>query len=354
MNTTPDARRGFWSRLGIPGDGPAAHPRNGPRRDPTLRLAVEPFGPEHSGKTALQSCLFQGLLRRHMPSGLELTAADPRTLNLWFRETLERYRDLQVRGLASSLAPALIEYILFQADEPRVTLQWRDAVGQVFSHTTPESPEDQQARWDEAMAHVGRADVILPLIGCPPDGSPEELDRFELKQQHLADNLRRALAHRPPDQPPAALGIVVNKLSAGFASEAEAREALTAERLRSALPRLVHLAEHSARIGMAAIILVDAFGFDTVVPAAEEAAASGGGCSPLSEGEVEWLLKPGVQPAPFGLDGLAWWCTAAGLMLRPADDRRDELAALARRLDDDLRAIDAWVVPLDCQGTRGG
>jgi hypothetical protein len=108
---------------------------------------------------------------------------------------------------------------------------------------------------------------------------------------------------------------------------------------------------------MAAIIPVSAFGFGTAVPAPEERGPAvpdrARGFSPLSEGDIEWLLKPSTHPQPFNLTALVWWCLMAGLMLQPADDRAEELTRLARALADDLRAMGAWVVPLCCRDTNG-
>jgi hypothetical protein len=345
-STAPNA--GFWSWL-----------RNSPSRpndlpiNPLLTLRLEPFGREHCGKTALQSCLSRGPLLGAQDSGLELTAADPRVLNQWVRQALERYRDLQVRGLTSTPTPAITEYVLCEADEPRATLQWKDGVGQLLSHPTPDSPEDIQVRWSEMIDQLSQADILAALVNCPPAGACADLARFEQELQLQAAYLREALKRRPAARP-AALAVVINKIDPCFASAKEAREALTDERLRTALARLVRLAEGSTKVGMAAIIPVSAFGFGTTVSAAasgtgRDAVPASKGASPLSEGETEWLLKPDTTPQPFNLTGLVWWCLMAGLLLQPADERQEELARLARMLAGDLESMDAWIVPLRCK-----
>jgi hypothetical protein len=334
---------GVWGwLLGKPraADRPAA---------PAPPIRIEPFGREHCGKTALESSLFCGPLCGAQASGLELTASDPRVYNHWLRQSLERYRDLQQRGLASTAVPTSTDYILREADTDRAVLQWRDTVGQLLSHTTPESPADQQARWAEGMKVLGEADVLLPLVNCPPTSASAELARFQANMQLQALNLREALARRPEGRP-VALGIVVNKLDTAFGSEDEARKALPDARLRAALGPLVRLAEGSAKVGLAAIIPMTAFGFGTAAPMTPEGDGRGGaGFSPLSEGEVEWRLKPDAVPQPFNLMGLVWWSLMAGLMLRPADGQAEENARVAKLLADDLREMAAWVVPLDCR-----
>ncbi len=347
MKTNSAPNPGFWSWLRN-GQGRT----NGRTSGPLVNLRLEPFGREHCGKTAVQSCLSRGPLLGAQDSGLEMTAADPRVLNQWVRQALERYRDLQVRGLTSTPTPAITEYVLCEADEPRAVLQWKDGVGQLLSHPTPDSPEDVQARWDEMVDHLAQADILVALVNCPPAGGALDLARFEQDLQLQAAYLREALKRRSLARP-AALGLVVNKLDAGFSSPNEAREALTDDRLRTALARLVRLAEGSAKVGMAAILPVSAFGFGTTVPApsgnGREAASSAKGCSPLSEGETEWLLKPDVLPHPYNLTGMIWWCMMAGLLLQPADGRHEELGRVAKMLADDLQAMNAWIVPLHCR-----
>jgi len=349
MMTNPLPNPGFWSWLRNGQGRP-----NGRTNSPLVNIRLEPFGREHCGKTAVQSCLSRGPLLGAQDSGLELTAADPRVLNQWVRQAMERYRDLQVRGLTSTPTPAVTEYVLCEADEPRAVLQWKDGVGQLLSHPTPDSPEDVQARWDEMVEQLAQADVLVALVNCPPVGASPDLARFEQDLQLQAAYLREALKRRSLARP-AAFAIVVNKLDAGFGSTNEAREALTDDRLRTALARLVRLAEGSVKVGMAAIIPLSAFGFGTTVPApsgnGRDVAPTVKGCSPFSEGETEWLLKPDVTPQPFNLTGLVWWCLMAGLLLQPADGRQEELGRLAKMLADDLRTMDAWVVPLHCRST---
>jgi hypothetical protein len=351
MTTTPARAGGLW---GLLRNGPA--PENARRRDPLQLLRLEPFGREHGGKTALRSCLSRGPLLGAQNSGLELTAADPRVLNQWMREAIERFRDLQVRGLTTTPEPNVTEYLLCEADTPCAVLQWKDSVGQLLTHTLPDSPEVQQNRWDEMIDQLAQADVLLALVNCPPRGAAADLERFEGELQLQAGILRAALLKRPGHRP-LAFGIAVNKLDAGFPTEAEARAALTDDRLRTALARLVRLAEGSPKVGMAAILPVSAFGFGTALPAPETANAAAAdkarGFSPLSEGETEWLLKPNTSPKPFNLTGLVWWCLMAGLLLQPADERQEELTRLARLLADDLQAMNAWVVPLRCREANG-
>jgi hypothetical protein len=152
------------------------------------------------------------------------------------------------------------------------------------------------------------------------------------------------------------VALILNKLDTRFTNEAEARAALTDERLRTVLGRLVRIAEGSAKVGLAAIFPITAFGFGNAVPAPAPAEASrngngvADGASLLSHGETEWLLKPNATPVPFNLTALVWWEIMAGLLLKPADGREQELARIAQMLQGDLDAMDAWQVALTCRG----
>jgi hypothetical protein len=121
------------------------------------------------------------------------------------------------------------------------------------------------------------------------------------------------------------------------------------------LGRLVRIVEDSDKVGLAAVAPVSAFGLGTAQVLDEPAVPvdeTVRGFSPLSRGEAEWNLKPDASPAPFNLTGLVWWTVLAGLLLKPADGQERDLARTARLLGDDLRAMDAWFVPLECRGGR--
>jgi hypothetical protein len=320
----------------------------------TVRL--ETIGREHSGKTAKKVCFYKGPLQGAIASGLELTADDPRHMSRWMQDALEIYRSLQGRGLLTTLDPEVTEYHLFEADEPRLVFQVREVVGQVLTHTTPESDAAIQDRYAKYVANLSQAHVLEVVIPCPPaEGSSADQTRFEADLQLHASYLREALKVRGTDLPCAVI-LILNKLDTRFANEAEARAALTDERLRTALGRLVRIAEGSQKVGLGAIFPLTAFGFGNAVPAEEEAGAGragrsvAGGASALSHDETEWLLKPNAMPAPFNLTALVWWEIMAGLLLKPADGRERELARLAEMLRGDLEAMEGWYVPLACRG----
>jgi hypothetical protein len=316
-----------------------------------VTVRQETIGREHSGKTALKVSYYKGPLQGAQASGLELTAADPRVMSRWMLDALETYRDLTRHGLLSTLEPEVTEYHLFEADAPRVILQLREVVGQVLTHTTPDSPDADQARYRTYVENLSQADVLQVVMSCPAEGTTAEIERYEGDLQLHASFLREALRVRSSPRP-CAVALVLTKLDARFANEQEARSVLTDDKLRAALARLVRIATGSEKVGMAGIFPVSAFGFGNAVPAPEAGPGSGPaqGYSPLSQGEPEWLLKPHASPAPFNLTGLVWWTLMAGLLLKPADGTEKELARLANLLADDLQDMEAWFVPLPCRG----
>jgi hypothetical protein len=318
----------------------------------TVRL--EMIGREHSGKTALKTCYYTGPLAGPQPSGLELAAADPRVMTRWMIDALETYRDLNGRGLASTIDPEQIPYHLYFADEPRAVLQLREVVGQILTHTTPDSDEKQQQQYAEYVGHLTQADVLQVVIGCPGSDGPADLARFQADLMTTASYLREALKVRATSAL-VAVQFLLAKLDIPFADGDEARTALPDERLVAMLARLVRIVEGSSKVGMAAIFPVSAFGFGTAVPAGEPApvapapgrpALPSGGYSLVSQGEPEYLLKPNATPAPFNLTAAVWWAIMAGLMLKPDDGDGRRLAETARLMTADLEAMGGWFVPL--------
>jgi len=309
---------------------------------------MELIGREHSGKTALKVCYLRGPLSGPQASGLELAAGDPRQMTRWMIDSLETYRDLTAHGLPSTLDPEVIPYQLFLADESRAVFQLREVVGQILTDTTPESDEQQQEQYNKYVDNLSRADVLQVVIPCPPSDKPEDLARFESDLLITAGYLREALKVRE-NANPVAVELVLTKIDAPFDSSDEARQALTPERLKQMLGRLVRIMEGSNKVGFGVIVPVSAFGFGTSVPAVEQPAdldRPAGGYSLLSQGERVDVLKPGTQPQPFNLTAAVWWALMAGLLLKPADSHGQHLADTARLMASDLEAMDAWFVPL--------
>lgn len=341
---------------GLCGTGWARRPN--PRPGPVVlaEIILEMIGREQAGKTALKMALPRGPLQGAFATGLELTAANPLVMSQWMRDALETYRTLQRAPLGTTLDPVVTKYHLYEADTPRAVLQLREVVGQVLTHATPDSDPKLLERYHTYVGHLNGADVLVVVLSCPADSSPAELARFEADMQLYTAFLRLALQERTSPRPCAVI-LALTKIDGRFDNEQEARQALSDEELRTILGRLVRVAEGSEKVALGAIFPVSAFGFGTAVPHVApldngQTPAPAGGQSELSFGEPVWTLKEDTLPMPFNLSGLVWWGLMAGLLLQPASAGGEELSRLAGLLTDDLAAMKAWFVPLNCRGGR--
>ncbi|MBY0458296.1 MAG: hypothetical protein K2V38_13225, partial [Gemmataceae bacterium] len=260
-------------------------------------------------------------------------------------------RGLQHAGFTSTIVPELIQYHLFEADRLRAVLKLRESIGQLLSYTDEDSGRRAQEQFAKHHENLAVADVIHVFVSCPTDDRPESLERLQNDLALLMPNLRAVLACRPPGRQ-AAVAVVVSKPDPAFPTADDARAALTDERLRGMLHRLVLLLEGSDRVGLAAVFVVSAFGYGKARRLDGGGAAGGApakGFSLLSQGEAEWVLKEGEAPAPHNLTALVWWTLMAGLALKPADRRGPELARTAKLLLDDIKATGGWYLPLNCR-----
>src|ERR1051326_974285 len=213
-----------------------------PLEVPTVR--VRSVGREGVAKSAVKMALLDGPLQGAQASGLELTTRDPRHTAQLMWEMRELYRSLQQQGLSSTVDDQLFEFLLMRADEQLAVLERREVVGQLLTHwcpdnSDPKQQEKHQERYKKWHDDVKQADVIEVFVPCPPaDDRPEDMERFNRDVHLAADYLRDFLAARSIDSPVAVL-VLLTKIDVRFASEKEAREALTDERLRTALDRLV-------------------------------------------------------------------------------------------------------------------
>lgn len=342
----------LWSWLSGSASRP---PEQSPPAAPTT-VQLETIGREHSGKTALRTTILLGPGREPMPSRLELTSDDPRILASQTAEMHENIGDLSRKGLLSTADTSVFEYHLFEADRKLTVLQSREVVGQILTHTSKDSPDDQQRKYDEYVANLSAADVLQVVMPLPAWDSPADLERYDSDMSMHAAYLREALKVRRGHRP-CSVAIVLNKIDTRFDDADEARRVLTDEMLRKALWRLVQICEVSEKVGAAAIWPVSALGFGTTVvaPTEEMTTATNGTTqngrtlSAVSQGETEWILRPGARPQPFNLTGLIWWVLMTGLLHKPADGAEFELARIANLLANDLTALGAWYVPLDCR-----
>ncbi len=321
----------------------------------TTRIIVETLGREHSGKSGCRAMHYKITQMGPLASGLELSAADPRQTPRWMNEAIAIYRGLQKNGFTSTIDPTQVDYHLFDADRLRAVYSHRESVGQLLTFTQDGNDKKLLEHFSKHHDNLARADVMHIFVSCPSDDRPESLERLQNDLTILAPNVRAALNCRQTDSKVAA-AVILSKPDGAFASAEEAREALTDDRLRGMLNRLVRLLEGSDHVGLASLFVTSSFGYGKA-RLLEQAKGNGGAAPPkgfslLSEGEPEWILKEGEMPEPHNLTALVWWSIMAGLLLKKATARGEEMARTAEMLNDDLEDMKAWYVPLKCRPIR--
>lgn len=313
---------------------------------PEVRIGC--IGRGHAGKTALFHALGESLVGDFLPSGLHLDAADPREVARMIREADEARRLLQRSGLPPTTEPAQTRYCLYDGDDPRVLVRMREVVGQVLTHTLPESDPRMQAKYAKYLRTLANAQVLWAVVPCPPaDPGPRDRRRYANDLRITLAYLREALRLRTARHP-AAVALVLTKTDALFPDAAAARAALTDGVLRRALGPLVSLIEASAHVRDAAVFPVTAFGYGKAVlrsAGPDRTGAPGSADEPFGD-EPIWLLREGEAPDPHNLDALVLWSILLGLLNRSGGSTGPAADAIGRVWRDDLEGADPWVVPV--------
>jgi hypothetical protein len=309
------------------------------------------IGRGQAGKTALFHALGESLVGDFLASGLHVDAADPREVAQMIREAEETQRLLQMSGLPPTLHVSQTRYCLYDGDEQRVVYRMREVIGQILTHTLPDSGEPLQARYGEYLKTLINTHVLWAVVPCPPqDAGPRDRRRYANDLRITLAYLREALRRRSLKQS-AAVALVLSKIDALFGSPEEARAALTDDVLRDSLGPLVQLIDQSAHVSDAVIIPVSSFGFGTAVlrePGGEREGAPPESADEPFGSEPVWLLREGAAASPFNLHTLFLWTLLLGLLRQsgPAGEDDPEVGEVCRLLGGDLEAGDAWLVPL--------
>jgi hypothetical protein len=309
------------------------------------------IGRGHAGKTALLRALGEGPVGDFFPSGLHVDAGDPREVAQMIREAEQTQRLLHEFGLPATLKTSQIRYFLYDGTVQRVVYKMREVIGQVLTHTLPDSAADQQARYTDYLRSLVDTHVLWAVVPCQPANSTERDRRryandLRITLAYLREALRLGSQGRP-----VAVALVLSKIDTLFRDAGEARSSLTDDVLRASFGPLVHLIEQSSRVIDAAIIPVTTFGFGNAVQREEGSEREG---AVLAEddpfaSEPIWLLREGVSAQPANLDTLFVWSLLFGLIEQAGHDVFDEdsdLGQICRTLADDLAAIDPWLLPL--------
>jgi hypothetical protein len=313
---------------------------------PEVRVGC--IGRGHAGKTALFHVLAESFVGDFLPSGLHLDAADPREVARMIREAEEARRSLQRSGLPPTTEPSQIRYCLYDGDDPRALCVMQEVVGQVLTHTLPDSDPRLQASYVQYLKSLVNAHVLWVVIPCPPaDTGTHDRRRYANDLRITLAYLREALRLRTVRQP-AAVALVLTKTDALFPDAHAAREALTDDVLRRALGPLVPLIETSEHVSDAAVFPVTAFGYGKAVlrgDGPDRDGAPGSADEPFGD-EPIWLLREGEAPEPHNLDSLLLWSLLLGLLNRVGDTGGPSADAIGRVWRDDLEAGEPWLVPI--------
>jgi hypothetical protein len=268
------------------------------------------------------------------------------------REAEEAERLLHQFGLPPTLKASQIRYCLYDGAAQGVVYKLREVIGQVLTHTLPDSAPEQQARYTEYLRSLLNTHVLWAVVPCPPpDPGARDRRRYANDLHITLAYLREALRLRSREQP-VAVALVLSKIDALFKDADEARRSLTDDVLRTSFGPLVHLVEQSPRVSDAVIIPVSSFGFGNAVPREDT--------TPREEGHPEsddepfgsepiWLLREGVSARPYNLDTLFVWTLLFGLLNDEGPDVLEEdtkLGRICRTLCEDLGAIAPWFLPL--------
>ena len=318
------------------------------RRAAGREVRIGCIGRGHAGKTALFRVLSDSLVGDFLPSGLHLDAADPREVAQMIREVEEARRLLRQTGLPPTLEVSQTRYCVFEGDRRRVVCHTREVIGQILTHTLPDSEPRLQARYAEYLGDLVNADVLWVVVPCPPAApGPADRRRYANDLRITMAYLREALRLRTHERP-ASVSLVLSKSDALFATPGDARKALTEDVLHRALGPLVQLIQQSPHVSDAVIVPTTAFGFGKAVlrEETERHEARGSAEEPFGD-EPIWLLKEGESPQPYNLGTLFLWSLLLGLLNQVGDVTADpDLDKLCRMLRDDLESSEAWLVPL--------
>jgi hypothetical protein len=317
------------------------------------------IGRGNAGKTALFRALSDGPVGDFLPSGLHVDAGDPREVARMIRESEHTQRLLHEAGLPPTRVAAPIHYYVYEGSRPRASYHLHEVIGQVLTHTLPDSAAQQQACYDEYLANLINTHVLWVVVPCPPSNpGPREQRRYANDLRIALAYLREAIRLRSLEQP-VAVALVLSKIDTLFSSASAARLVLTDDTLIRALGPLVDLIQTSERVSESAIIPVSAFGFGNAM--VKEGSAIREGASPDAEDEPFrtepiWILREGVDPAPFNLDALFLWTLLFGLRGQEDTgnvDRDRDARRLSDQLLGDLEAANPWILPLNLEADHG-
>ena len=121
------------------------------------------IGRGFAGKTALLRALVEGPVGDFFPSGLHVDVGDPREMAQMIREAERTQHILQRSGLPPTLQASQIRYYLYDGEEQLAVYKMRDVIGQILTHTLPDSAAAQQTAYGEYLKSLVNAHVLWAL-----------------------------------------------------------------------------------------------------------------------------------------------------------------------------------------------
>jgi hypothetical protein len=314
---------------------------------PSCSVRLGTYGAPAAGKTTAFWLAKWDSLMRNLPSSMEFGVDDPRNFNANKQKADEILRLLSTRGLPSTEFLQAETIDLFDGPQLAVSLSTADPVGQVYSQTRPDSPAEDQQRFEDHIRVLSRSEILWLFLPMPPrDGSRGDLRRFETNLKAAKTYLREAVRVRPAGRTCSA-AIVLSKTDLLWATPQQARQEIADEDLLEAVAPLVSVARASDRVLHAAILPISAMGFGKTVLLPETAERAEPPIDGFDEAEQQYVLAPGVMPEPYNTLPLLVYSMAAGLLSVEVDaGQAEELKAIYQRLRADLASLDGWVIPV--------
>ncbi len=316
----------------------------------TCVIHIEGIGRGHAGKSALLHAVKETVLGNFFSSGMQLDLLDPRAVGQELMDVIATSERLQSDGLLPTLETEPLHYILFQGERPRLIFSTHETIGQILSHTTPDSPPEQQQRYQEYLARLRRADVLWCVVPCPPPqptATEQALYRRDLRL--TSAYLREALRLHDPNRL-CAVVLGLSKVDALAPTPQKARELLSDEVLQEALDPLITQVSMAANVSAAAIFPWGALGFGCVERKADTPTAGiskDGKPVPVDDQEREWIRPKNSNAVPFNVAGVVIWSLLHGIQVQEVECRdgdEPQLVRIAKHLEDDLQALKPWML----------
>lgn len=319
--------------------------RSAARRPAFAQLNIVPLGRSNAGKTASLIALFATTIEQRLPSGLLLSAGDPRKVNELRNENKLARRDLRDGKLPSTLVERTFRFGLSRGPVRYADVTLGEQVGQVLTGVTSASPQDEQQRFDQVAKRLSQADVIhvtLPVLPARPTAA--DRTRFRDDLAILGCWLNQTLLDHG-DQP-VSVAILLTKLDAAFSSLDDARDGLTSDLLFSQIEPLIRTVEAFDVVREAALFPVTAFGMGNSIATPP----AGSGLPPADVEDVpetNFQLDRAASLEPFNYDAVMIWSLIAGLLQQPpTEESVGPIEQAITALTEDLARANPWLLPI--------